>query len=421
MDNTIINSFIPKDKPYFAFVVDTPSFDDWRNNNMQQLKGQKGWPLYGTIGQRFTAVTKDAGIDRWESYVGYAIPEYLPSKKVESVCVDKETQFTMIDHIQKGGKPDFPIPTWAFDAILKVARHPIKAGGYVPSAYWPHLIKLWFELRSLEWEHEGLKLPIVVPMGNIALWATCGKLGIDKARGAITDSIIPRTDNTPFIAFPTFHPQFTMYNEKQRPLLVADMKKLTSVVDLKAQLHKVNIWIPQTTEDLIELCNKYITNVVGVDIETPRKQRSKLIDLYEEDTKIIDLDKWPPIATRADRFIKMIGFNSDGANSIVVPFFHPSMTNGCWWKTKQEHFVALKYVAALLEDYNISKIFQNGSFDVQYIQEIWGIAVNSYKHDTRLMHHALQPAMPKDLATLASVYLNFPAWKYAPQTGKRDE
>jgi len=117
----------------------------------------------------------------------------------------------------------------------------------------------------------------------------------------------------------------------------------------------------------------------------------------------------------------MIGFNSDGKNSIVIPFYHPYMSNGCWWKTADDHLKVMQWVNAILTHKDIYKIFQNGSFDVQYIKEIWQISITNYVHDTRLMHHALQPAMPKDLATLASIYLNLPAWKFAPQTGKRDE
>jgi hypothetical protein len=67
-------------------------------------------------------------------------------------------------------------------------------------------------------------------------------------------------------------------------------------------------------------------------------------------------------------------------------------------------------------------IFQNGSYDVQWIWEKWRIKVRGYAHDTRLLHHAVWPELPKDLATMAALHTDMPQWKPLRGKGlKRDE
>ena len=209
----IIPPFTPNNKPLFAFIVDAPSFDDGRNHLSQQQKGKVGWPLYGAAGRRFTQLASNVNISRWENYVGYVFPE-IRTNKLENICVGKDQQWEDINYISGGGQPPFPIPPLHLSNLLYLVKHPIAIGKYIPQSHWHYIIKLWHQLNNLEWEQNGIKLPILVPMGNVALWAICGKLGIDKARGAQTDSLILRTDNTPFNVFPTFHPQFTLYAEK---------------------------------------------------------------------------------------------------------------------------------------------------------------------------------------------------------------
>ncbi|HKJ72683.1 MAG TPA: hypothetical protein VKA19_01080, partial [Alphaproteobacteria bacterium] len=71
---------------------------------------------------------------------------------------------------------------------------------------------------------------------------------------------------------------------------------------------------------------------------------------------------------------------------------------------------ALRYTAEILMG-PWPKLLQYGTYDIQWIWERWGIPVLNYEQDTRLLHHALYPELPKDLATLGATYENERGWK----------
>jgi hypothetical protein len=64
---------------------------------------------------------------------------------------------------------------------------------------------------------------------------------------------------------------------------------------------------------------------------------------------------------------------------------------------------------------------QNGLYDSQYLLDApIDIRLRNWHDDTAILHHALQPELPKALGTLASLYLNEPSWKQM-RTSKKDE
>ena len=58
-------------------------------------------------------------------------------------------------------------------------------------------------------------------------------------------------------------------------------------------------------------------------------------------------------------------------------------------------------------------------YDLSYIYDA-GINVRGLIEDTMLMHHVLQPELPKSLGFLASIYCNNPAWKHMRTQKKKD-
>ena len=79
-----------------------------------------------------------------------------------------------------------------------------------------------------------------------------------------------------------------------------------------------------------------------------------------------------------------------------------------WNKTEEEY--AWSAVKTVLES-NFPKVGQNGLYDIQYLWRQYGLRVNNYLHDTMLLHHSLQPELPKGLGFLGSVYCSERAWK----------
>jgi DNA polymerase I-like protein with 3'-5' exonuclease and polymerase domains len=65
----------------------------------------------------------------------------------------------------------------------------------------------------------------------------------------------------------------------------------------------------------------------------------------------------------------------------------------------------------VLEDESIPKLFQNGAYDIAFIWRTTGIKTLGAKHDTMLLHHALQPEALKGLGYLGSIYTDHGPWK----------
>lgn len=64
----------------------------------------------------------------------------------------------------------------------------------------------------------------------------------------------------------------------------------------------------------------------------------------------------------------------------------------------------------LLEN-NSKKIFQYGTFDINYLQKFYGIKVNNFAFDTFIAAANLAPEFPRGLDFLASIYTDFPFYK----------
>jgi hypothetical protein len=66
----------------------------------------------------------------------------------------------------------------------------------------------------------------------------------------------------------------------------------------------------------------------------------------------------------------------------------------------------------------VSKVFQNGLFDLHFLWRKYGITVANCEHDSMLLHHSLHPEMLKGLGFLGSLYSHEPAWKLMRPKGK---
>lgn len=68
-------------------------------------------------------------------------------------------------------------------------------------------------------------------------------------------------------------------------------------------------------------------------------------------------------------------------------------------------------IASLLEDPEIPKIGQNILFDIQFLAHKMGIVTRGKIYDTMIAHSISYPESNKNLAFLASIYINCPYWK----------
>lgn len=93
---------------------------------------------------------------------------------------------------------------------------------------------------------------------------------------------------------------------------------------------------------------------------------------------------------------------------LVIPFV--LLNEQPYWG-REDEIQVVNWLKNVMRNGDIKKIFQNGLYDTQVLLE-YGISVIGWEHDSMFAAHALFPEMPKNLGFLASIYTNFPSWKF---------
>ena len=315
----------------------------------------EGKPFVGTSGQELTRILTEGGISREDCFITNVFTTRPPGNDITNFCGKKA---------EVGGKS---------------YSHPaLSIGNYIKPEHLPALDRLTSELAACAPN-------IVLALGNTAAWALTGKTGINKIRGAITESdLVPGLK-----VLPTFHPAAILRAWDMRPITVIDCGKALRESEFPEirRLHR-QVDVVETLSDLQNInFNPNKVECLSVDIETK-----------------------PGIIT-------CIGFAPSPEYCIVIPFYDNRRENGAYWQRPSDEITAWKVVQRLLNS-PIPKVFQNGMYDVQWLWE-YGLPVNNFIHDTMICHHALQPELPKSLGFLASVYCNEANWKAMRPRGQK--
>jgi uracil-DNA glycosylase family 4 len=252
-----------------------------------------------------------------------------------------------------------------------LAVHDLKL---IPQEVWDrHLPRLAAEL-------EAAAPAVIVPMGSVALWALTGVSKISAARGAVTraTALLPGAK-----ILPTFNPGYVRQQYKMLGTVVADLKKAlaeTRQAQETLTLSPRELWLDPTLDDLETFFGSYIahSSLLSLDIETAKGQ------------------------------ITHFGCAADAERAICVPFVDYRKPERSYWSHAEEPLAWdwVRRVCALPQP----KLFQNGSYDCFYLIRA-GLPVVNYRADTRMLHHALYPELPKSLAYMGSVYAQQGPWK----------
>lgn len=311
----------------------------------------KGIPLIGPSGRIFNAILRTAGIDRAECLVTNVFDEQLPNNSVESWCaLTKERQ------------------TWGEDYKL-----PPLSEGYLRPQYMRHLTRLAYEINAA-------KPKVIIPLGATALWAFTGVTGITQSRGAVAyaQHIAPGVK-----ILPTFHPAYVMRQWKMYPVVVGDLLKAQRESEFpEIRPPERTILVPETTAELDIYAKDVLekADILSVDIETGWGQ------------------------------ITCIGFAADKREAMVVPFFDFRKINHSYWPNLNQEIEAWRIVKRLCEC-PVPKLGQNFLYDAYWLLRKMGIMCLNYREDTRLVHHALYPELPKSLGFMGACYTDQNAWK----------
>lgn len=249
------------------------------------------------------------------------------------------------------------------------------------------------ELERLADEILAVDPHLILALGNTALWALAGTVGISKLRG--TTRLSTHTV-TGYKLLPTYHPAAVLRQWELRPTTVMDLMKAHREMGFpEIRRPKREIWIEPTLEDIGVYIVEHIKGctTLSVDIETSGNQ------------------------------VTCIGLSPHHTTSIVIPFHDSRRKNRSYWASGRDESQAWRLVRGVLEDRGIPKVFQNGLYDIAFLWRSVGVKVLGAEHDTMLCHHALQPESLKSLGFLGSVYCDEGAWKQERKTTtiKRDE
>lgn len=235
---------------------------------------------------------------------------------------------------------------------------------------------------------------LILALGNTALWALAGTTNISKLRGSTR---LTTHTATGFKLLPTYHPAAILRQWANRPVVIADLFKARREAEFgEIRRPKRIIWIEPTLEDIKVFYEQHIktSKRLSVDIETAGNQ------------------------------ITCIGFAPTSELSIVIPIYDGRRKNRSYWPTKEVESQVWSIIKSILEDRTISKVFQNGLYDIAFNFRSMGLPTYGADEDTMLLHHALQPESLKALGFLGSIYTDEGSWKHdrkATTTIKRDE
>ncbi len=314
----------------------------------------------------FRSLLRTAEIDLDDHAHFYVVEEALEDDEIGTLCVDTKTA-------RDEGSDKFPI---------------IGASGYLRKCYYPDTVD------RLHSELLGFAPDVVVPLGSTPLWALTGTAAIGQNRGAVqASSVIPG-----FKVLPTLDPKTVMQQWKWYSVVVGDFLKAVKEAERGPTIFYPNreLLLEPSLEEIRAFTEETLaggTDILSVDIETGWGQ------------------------------ITCIGFAPSTDEAICIPFVDVRRPNKSYWKTAKEEVAAWGYVKTLLEC-DIAKLGQNFcAYDAFWLLAKKGICTANLLHDTRLLHHALYPELPKDLAFLGASYTQQGPWKtwgYSAKT-KRDD
>ncbi len=360
-DDDIIH--VPAQKPRempckIAFLGEAPSTDE--------ILGGK--PLIGPSGRIFDALLRTANLDRGDYWVGNVFDQKLPDNDLANWCANKSVADQWEDD------PEDLKDTWYIPGV----------GVLKPEHRW--------QIKRLLAELENVKPNVVVCMGTTALWALTGQTNISDYRGNLMWS---KGLDPGYKVLPTFHPAHVMRTWKFFPVVVGDFIKAARAADFgpRLVLPKKHVILAPKMQEIKDYINDEInkSQLICPDIETGWGQMT------------------------------CIGFAASSVSAICIPFIDLSKPSKSYWPTAEQELEALMLVKQVMES-PIAKVGQNfAAYDAYWLWKRYGIKTMNLLHDTRLLHQALYPELPKSLSFMSGSYTLQGPWKMWGHKSKKEK
>lgn len=327
--STYVHPTGPRDAK-IAFVFEQPD----------KFEVRQGRPLVGPAGREFDDCLINAGISRSECYLTNVIKDL-----------------------------DYPLTHYF---IYKQSRivGTTKAG----QEY----------IYELEHELGQVSANVIVPSGNVALFALASRTGITKWRGSIIEStLLPGKKLIPAIHTATVIPPKSQYLNKH--LITLDYiraREQAAFPDIRTAERSLI-----TGPSFIQ-CLEFLSECLY------RGHRGSIIDYDIE----IDINNYA---------LTCISFAMSPHEGISIPFLNH---NGDYFTPDQEATIMLA-IARILEDKQIQKRGQNViAFDGPYMLRMYGIKMHNC-HDTMVAQKILLPDYPVGLHFITTMFTEIPYYK----------
>jgi len=219
---------------------------------------------------------------------------------------------------------------------------------------------------------------VIVPLGNVALYATTGKWGITTWRGSLMRSV-PELGCRKIL--PTLHPASALRRPEWDFYIQADLHKIAK------ESSSPEILFPQRNLTIYP------------DINASLAYMRHLLQQPEGTEIGFDIETF-------DYNISCLSFALTPDDAISIPFTYQ---HGDYFLQGDEEQVWLA-VAGVLEAPHLKKVLQNAIFDFTYIYNTLGVVIDPIE-DTMIAQAILDPDLDKGLDTLASLFSREPYYK----------
>lgn len=233
-------------------------------------------------------------------------------------------------------------------------------------------------LEELEEEIDACQPNVIVPLGNLPLWATTRKTGITNWRGSLLQHSRLNKTGQPIKVIPAIHPAAILRKWDWRYWTVNDLRRVArwqSYVGYPSIEENFLVaptfeQVRDTLEELLRRCIEGPTDL-AVDIETKK------------------------------RHLACLGIAWSKKDAICIPFICNEKPEGYF--SLEEEWAIVLLLRKLLTHKNARGIGQNWQYDYRYIAKYWGFEIN-LDMDTMTEHHTNFAGLPKSLAFQSSIY-----------------
>jgi len=258
--------------------------------------------------------------------------------------------------------------TWMFSS-KKAAIESKESHEYINGRYCKSIVVEG--IRTLQREIETCDPNVIVPLGNIPLWATTGYSGITKWRRS---EISARINNRTWKVVPTYHPAYILRSWEERPIAVQDFRIIRRESDYPdVRIPAYDFLLRPNLDDVLEYVlalEERLPAPIAVDIETRSRQ------------------------------IACIGLARSPLSAICIPIQSVESSTGSYWTIEEEVEIVWTLKRLLTKAHVIG---QNFHYDNQYFARNYGFLCNLCD-DTIHKQAVAFPGLPKGLDFLSSMY-----------------